>query len=108
MLHLARTRAAWTWTKGISALAVPFAVAASAVSLAAPAAADDGSYLQDLRPRYTSMSDSQLISAGNTVCSATASGQPASNIVPMLVKKYGMSVSAGYEVTIAAINHLGC
>jgi hypothetical protein len=54
------------------------------------------------------MSPSQLTSAGSYVCSATRSGIPASDIVPSLVKSYGMSASAAYEVTIAAINHLGC
>ena len=82
--------------------------AVAATGLAAPAAADSSTYLQLLQPRYTSMSASQLSSAGNSVCSATGSGLPAFDIVPALVKHYGMSASAAYEITIAAINHLGC
>ena len=82
--------------------------AVAATGLAAPAAADTGTFLDALQPRYTSMSASQLTSAGNSVCSAAGSGLPASDIVPMLVKHYGISGSAAYEITITAINHLGC
>ena len=108
MLHPGKARPPSTWVRTVGALAVPLAIGAAAVSLAAPAAADSGTYLQTLGPVYTSLSDSQLMSAGNAVCSATGSGQPASNIVPMLVKNYGVSVSAAYQISIAAINHLGC
>ncbi len=108
MLHPATARPASRWATTVGALAVPAAIAASAIGLAAPAAADSGTYLQTLGPTYTFLNESQLMSAGNSVCSATGSGMPASYIVPMLVKNYGVSVSAGYEITIAAINHLGC
>ncbi|WNG92092.1 DUF732 domain-containing protein [Mycobacterium sp. ITM-2016-00318] len=103
-----RTRGAESarWVTGVFTLGALSAVAAT--GLAAPAAADGGTYLEALQPRYTSMSASQLISAGNSVCSAAASGLPASDIVPMLVKHYGISASAAYEITITAINHLGC
>ena len=94
------------WATGVFALGA--LSAAAATGLAAPATADSGTYLDALQPRYTSMSASQLTSAGNSVCSATGSGMPASDIVPALVKSYGMSNSAAYEITIAAINHLGC
>jgi hypothetical protein len=99
-------RTAGNWLTGAFALGV--FCAAAATGLVAPASADTASYLETLAPRYTSMSASQLTSAGNSVCSATGSGMPASDIVPMLVKNYGMSVSAAYEVTVTAINHLGC
>jgi hypothetical protein len=94
------------WVTGVFALGA--LSAAAATGLAAPASADSDSYLDALGPRYTAMSPSQLTSAGSYVCSATRSGIPASDIVPSLVKSYGMSASAAYEVTIAAINHLGC
>lgn len=106
MAKQARTASASRWVTGAFVLGA--LSAAAATGLAAPASADSGSYLQSLQPRYTSMSASQLTSAGNSVCSATRSGVPASDIVPMLVNNYGMSGSAAYEVTIAAINHLGC
>jgi hypothetical protein len=89
-------------------LAIGALSAAATIGLAAPASADGGSYLESVQPRYTSLTPSQLVSAGNAVCAATASGHPASDIVPMLVKNYGVSGSAAYEITIAAINHLGC
>lgn len=106
MAKQAITASASRWVTGVFAFGALSAVAAT--GLAAPAAADSGSFLEALQPRYTSMSASQLTSAGNSVCSATSSGLPASDIVPMLVKNYGISASAAYEITIAAINHLGC
>lgn len=106
MAKQVRTASASRWVTGVFALGA--LSAAAATGLAAPAAADSATYLQALEPRYTSMNSSQLMSAGNSVCAATGRGVPASDIVPMLVKNYGMSVSAGYEVTITAINHLGC
>jgi hypothetical protein len=102
----ARTASAARWLTGVFALGA--LSAAAATGLAAPAAADSGSYLETLQPRYTSLSASQLTSAGHYVCSSTGSGIPASDIVPSLVKHYGVSESAAYEITIAAINHLGC
>jgi uncharacterized protein DUF732 len=102
----ARTASASRWVTGAFALGV--LSAAAATGLAAPAAADSATYLDALQPRYTSMSASQLTAAGNSVCSATRSGVPASDIVPALVKSYGISASAAYEITITAINHLGC
>jgi hypothetical protein len=102
----AETASALGRVTGVFALGALSAIAAT--GLAAPAAADSGTYLDALQPRYTSMSASQLTSAGNSVCSAAGSGLPASDIVPMLVKHYGVSASAAYEITIGAINHLGC
>lgn len=97
-----------TASKAARALAVPFAAGAVALGVAAPAAADNSSYVQALQSRYAFMSESELISAGNTVCANTRSGVPASNIIPTLVDHYGVSVSAAYEIIVNAINHLGC
>ena len=103
-----RTRGAAKTGWIVGAFALGALSLATATGLAAPATADSGGYLDALQPRYTSMSASQLTSAGSSVCSATGSGLPASDIVPMLVKEYGVSASAAYEITVTAINHLGC
>ena len=92
----------------INALRILPAVAAMTVGLAAPAAAGDSDYLQALQPRYVYLSASQLLSAGSKVCAATRSGRPGSDIVDMLYKDMGVSVSVAYEIVNAAVVHLGC
>lgn len=84
------------------------AAAASAIGLAAPASADSDTFLQTLQPIYAYMSESQLMSAGNQVCSLARSGVPASEIVPILVNEYALSASASYEIVAASTIHLGC
>ena len=102
------TASASRWTKVVPTLGLVIAGATAAIGLAAPASADSGAYLQSLQPIYAFMSESELMSAGNTVCGATHSGKPASDIVPMLVKEYGLSASASYEIVVASVNYLGC
>jgi hypothetical protein len=82
--------------------------AASAIGLAAPAAADSGTYLQSVHTRYAYMSESQLLSAGNQACATARSGVPASDNTFRLSKDLGMSTSAAFEIVKASINHLGC
>ncbi|OBA99711.1 hypothetical protein A5662_15180 [Mycobacteriaceae bacterium 1482268.1] len=92
----------------MGALAVPVAATAAAIGLASPAAADSTSFLQSLQPRYTYLSESQLLAAGNQACSAARSGIPASDNVIRVSKGLGISTSAAWEIVIASINHLGC
>ena len=106
MPEQARTASASRWVTGVFALGT--LSAAAATGLASPASADTGSYLNDLQPRYAFLTASQLTAAGESVCSGTRRGLPASDIVPMLVKDYGLSVSAAYEITVSAIKHLDC
>ncbi len=96
------------WAKAAGALAVPFAVGATAMGLAGPATADSTSYLQSLRPTYNYMSESQLLSAGNRACASALSGVPASDATTMISKEFGVSVPVAYEIVLASINHLGC
>ncbi|RDH75002.1 DUF732 domain-containing protein [Mycolicibacterium moriokaense] len=104
----ARTAPASRWNTGVLTLGALSAAAASAIGLAAPAAADSESYLKDLAPRYAYLSDSQLLAAGNQACATARSGVPASDNVIAVSKSLGVSVSAAYEIVIASINHLGC
>ncbi len=103
-----KTASASMWTKRVIPLGVLFGVAATAIGTAAPASADSATYLKTLQPTYAYLSASQLQSAGSKVCSAMHSGMPASDVTQMLSKDMGVSVSAAYEIVIAAINHLGC
>ena len=108
MPHQAKTAFASRWTTSVRALGVLFAIAAAALGLAAPAAADQGTYLETLQPRYAYLSSSQLLSAGNKACEVARSGVPASDNTIMTSKALGVSTSAAYEIVVNAINYLGC
>lgn len=103
-----RTATASRWTKTVPALGVLVAAGATAIGLAAPAAADSGTYLQSLQPRYVYLSESQLMSAGEKACATARSGVPASDNVIAVSKDLGVSTSTAWEIVIASINHLGC
>lgn len=92
----------------LRALGVMFAVGATTIGLAAPAAADNSTYLQSLQPRYAYLSESQLLSAGSQACASARSGLPASDNVVKVSKNLGISTSAAYEIVVAGIIHLGC
>ena len=92
----------------VPALGVLFAVAATTVGFAAPAAADSDTYLQTLQTRYAYLSEQQLLSAGHQACATARSGVPASDNVIKVSKDLGVSTSAAWGIVIASINHLGC
>ena len=92
----------------VPALGVFFAVGATTIGLAAPAAADTSSYLQSLHPTYAYLSESQLLSAGQQACATARSGVPASDNTIKVSKNMGISTSAAYNIVVNAINHLGC
>jgi hypothetical protein len=96
------------WTKPLGALGIFSAVAVSTLGLAAPASATTSEYLDKLQPRYNYLSSSQLMTVGNKACAAMRSGMPASDVTTMVSKDLGVSVSAGYEISVNAINYLGC
>ena len=108
MPHQATTAPASRWTKPLSALGIFSAVAVSTLGLAAPASAASNDYLDKLQPRYDYLSSSQLMAEGNKACAAMRSGMPASDVTTMVSKDLGVSVSAGYEITVNAISSLGC
>jgi len=92
----------------VPALGVTFAIGATTIGFAAPAAADTSSYLQSLHPKYAYMSESQLLSAGQQACATARSGVPASDNTIKVSKDMGISTSAAYNIVVNAINHLGC
>ena len=104
----ARNASASRRVTGACALGALTVAAASAIGLAAPAAADTGTYVTILQTRYAHLSDQQLLSAGNQACATARSGVPASDNVIKVSKDLGVSTSAAYEIVVASINHLGC
>lgn len=82
--------------------------AASAIGLAAPASADEASYLQAVAPRYAYLSESQLLDAGHQVCAAARSGVPGSDNAIALSKSLGISIPAAAAIVTASVGHLGC
>lgn len=82
--------------------------AATAVAVAAPAAADESEFVRKLQEQYVFLSAEQLIAAGNKVCAAARSGVPASDSVMMVRNDLGISVPAAGDVVSLAVVELGC
>jgi hypothetical protein len=101
-----KTASASRWVTRAFALGALSAVAA--IGLAAPASADDSSFVKSVHTRYAYLSESQLLNAGNQACATARSGVPASDNTIQVSKNLGISTSAAYEIVVASINHLGC
>lgn len=82
-------------------------VVPGALALAAPAAADEASYLK-LRERLAFLTADQLLTEGHRVCQATASGMGASDIVIMVRRDLGASSAAATDIVTSAIIELDC
>ena len=108
MSQQATTASTYTWTTMVPALGALFAVGATTIGLAAPAAADSDTYLQSLQPRYAYLTEQQLLAAGHQACATARSGVPASDNVIGVSKDLGVSTSAANEIVAASIIHLGC
>jgi hypothetical protein len=89
------------------ALRVLIAGTASLV-FAAPAAADNADYLHALQDTYQSLSAEQLLSEGMKICRASRSGMTSPQIVAMVQRDLGESVSAGLDIVSEAIVRLDC
>ena len=83
-------------------------VSAFAVMAAAPAQADEATYLQQLLPKYTSLNPQQLLAEGDRVCQAERSGIPSADIVKMVYNDLAVSMAAAADIVHAAIVDLGC
>ena len=108
MPQQARTATASRWVTGVFALGALSAVAASAIGLAAPAAADSSTFLAALESRYAYLSESQLLTAGSKACANARRGVTAADNVIMVSKYLGISTSAAVEIVTAGITHLDC
>lgn len=91
------------WSIPLGALA---AGAAISLALASPAAADPGSFLQELQPYYNNFSVEQLLSEGFRVCSAQSGGMNSPDAVQMVQDDIGASVPAAGDIVAAAVVNL--
>jgi hypothetical protein len=91
---------------------VLIATVASAVALAAPAAAvptpSEEGFVRPLLTRYVFLDEQRLLSEGYKICSVLRSGTPASDATMMVRNDLGVSVSAAGEIVSAASYNLGC
>lgn len=81
---------------------------AAALACAAPAAADQESFIRPLATRYVFLSDQQLAAEGAKICSAIGGGMTGSGATIMVRNDLGVSVSAAGEIVSAAVVHLDC
>ncbi|HET9564016.1 MAG TPA: hypothetical protein VFP27_05810 [Mycobacterium sp.] len=100
------------WSIMVKALRVMIAgvasVSAFAVMAAAPAQADEETYLQRLLPRYTYLDPQQLLDEGYKVCEAERSGVPSPESVKRVYEDMGVSMTVALEIVFAALDDLGC
>ena len=96
----------------VHALRVPIALVATgvgfAVAAAAPAAADESSYLKQLQPKYVFLSAQQLLDEGHKVCDAIHGGMTSPDAANMVQKDLAVSLAAGVDIVGAAATQLGC
>ncbi|HEX2286862.1 MAG TPA: hypothetical protein VHI10_18900 [Mycobacterium sp.] len=92
----------------INAIRVLIAVVATALAVAAPAAADEAEYLHLVQPKYTFLSAEQLLSEGIKVCKASRAGMLSPDAVQMVQKDLAVSVGAAGDIVAAAVVTLDC
>lgn len=97
MVHLLRVQ-----------VAVVASVLASAVTAAAPAAADENGYLALLQPKYVFLSSQQLLDEGHKVCDAIHRGMISPDAATMVQKDLAVSVAAAVDIVGVAGVQLGC
>ena len=83
-------------------------VSAFAVMAAAPARADEATYLHRLQPIYTFLSTQQLLAEGYRVCAAERSGMNSTDAVNMVYKHLAVSMAAASDIVTAAVDELHC
>jgi hypothetical protein len=81
---------------------------ASAVMAAAPAQADEATYLHRLQPTYTSLSTQQLLAEGYKVCKAERGGMNSADAVKMVFNDLDVWVAAATDIVPAAVEELRC
>ncbi len=86
-------------------------VSAFPVMAAAPAQADEATYLQHLAPKYPFLSPQQLLAEGQRACQVENSGNVSPNAVKMVYNDLGVlgvSMAAANDIVTAAVIDLGC
>lgn len=82
------------------------AVVSAAVVSAVPAHADETTYLDQVAPRFTSVTPDQLLAEGYRICSATQNGMAASDANTMVQHDLGVSVPVSIDIVTAAVVQL--
>lgn len=93
--------------RSVFAVAVGCA-AALALLGAAPAHADQATYLSTVQPRFVFLTTDQLLSEGYKVCAAHSNGMMASDAYTMVQDDLGVTVPVSIEIVSAAVVHLDC
>ena len=83
-------------------------VSAFPVMAAAPAQADEATYLQRLAPKYTFLSPQQLLAEGHRACQVENSGNFSANAVKMVYNDLAVSMTVANDIVSAAVIDLGC
>jgi hypothetical protein len=91
----------------VRTLSAALLLAAGALGLAAPASADEASYLK-LQNKFAFLTADQLLSTGYQVCQATRSGMVAPDIVNMVSQDLGAGLASATEIVANAIIELDC
>lgn len=87
----------------IASTALPLS---SAVWSAAPAQAEESTYLELVQPKFAYLSVEQLRTEGYRVCSATRSGMNSMDAMGMVQKDLGVTVPTSIDIVVAAVVHL--
>jgi len=83
-------------------------VSAFPVIAAAPAQADEATYLRHLAPKYSFLSPQQLLAEGQRACQVENSGNFSVNAVKMVYNDLGGSMTVADDIVSAAVMDLGC
>ncbi|OBI74239.1 DUF732 domain-containing protein [Mycobacterium sp. E740] len=94
--------------KTVGGTIVAAAVLSPFAMTAAPAHADEATYLQQLMPRYTQLSPEKLLAEGYRVCRAEHNGTISPTAVDMVYREMGVSLTAAYDIVRAAVVQLDC
>ncbi len=76
--------------------------------VAAPAQADEATYLEHLAPKYTFLSSQQSLDEGHRVCDAERSGIASPENVKRVYEDLAVSMTAALDIVMAAVVDLGC
>lgn len=78
----------------------------SSVVSAAPAQAEESTYLELVTPRFAYLTTEQLRAEGYRVCAATRGGMNSMDAMGMVQKDLGVTVPTSIDIVVAAVVHL--
>lgn len=81
---------------------------ALALVAATPARASEASYLALLQPKYAYLTTEQLLDEGSRVCAAIDRRTPTHDVVSMVQRDLGVSVSTALDIMSVSVSQLDC